>query len=394
MDGETALRSGETCWRVENAGRAAVLLDSGAYFAAAIAALHRARHSILLLGWGFDPRTRLTPDAQGHEHGSDEIGVLLPRLAAIRPELDIRVLIWKSALPVSISQHFFPHRARWWFAGTRVKFELDATVPFGACHHQKVLVIDDAIAFCGGGDFGVDRWDSTRHLDLDLRRSMPGGARHAPRHEVMMLMDGDAALALGDLVRQRWADAGLKAPSPVEAVDRDLERHDPWPSVVAPHWRDVPIAIARTEPAWRRNAEVREIEALHLDNIRRARRDILSQTQQCTQSGSVNFRAVMHPDRVHDTFGQSPFPQAGRTQGGVIHPVRQRLGIHPGEPGGKPLLLLNALFGRRLHKDEVSHIVQKSGHICRIGVDIAKHRQVAGGLSDHLRMFPQILQGL
>ena len=282
MDGETALRSGETCWRVENAGRAAVLLDSGAYFAAAIAALHRARHSILLLGWGFDPRTRLTPDAQGHEHGSDEIGVLLPRLAAIRPELDIRVLIWKSALPVSISQHFFPHRARGWFAGTRVKFELDATVPFGACHHQKVLVIDDAIAFCGGGDFGVDRWDSTRHLDLDLRRSMPGGARHAPRHEVMMLMDGDAALALGDLVRQRWADAGLKAPSPVEAVDRDLERHDPWPSVVAPHWRDVPIAIARTEPAWRRNAEVREIEALHLDNIRRARRLIYLENQYFT----------------------------------------------------------------------------------------------------------------
>ena len=282
MDGESALPSGDIYWRVETAGRAAVLLDSGAYFAAAIAALHRARHSILLLGWGFDPRTRLTPDAQGHEHGSDEIGVLLPRLAAIRPELDIRVLIWKSALPVSISQHFFPHRARWWFAGTRVKFELDATVPFGACHHQKVLVIDDAIAFCGGGDFGVDRWDSTRHLDLDLRRSMPGGARHAPRHEVMMLMDGDAALALGDLVRQRWADAGLKAPSPVEAVDRDLERHDPWPSVVAPHWRDVPIAIARTEPAWRRNAEVREIEALHLDNIRRARRLIYLENQYFT----------------------------------------------------------------------------------------------------------------
>jgi len=79
MDGEAALQSGETCWRVENAGRAAVLLDSGAYFSAAIAALHRARHSILLLGWGFDPRTRLTPDAQGHEHGPDEIGALLAR---------------------------------------------------------------------------------------------------------------------------------------------------------------------------------------------------------------------------------------------------------------------------------------------------------------------------
>jgi phosphatidylserine/phosphatidylglycerophosphate/cardiolipin synthase-like enzyme len=282
MGGQAGLQAGETCWRIEHANRAAVLLDSGAYFAAAIAALHRARHSILLLGWGFDPRTRLTPDAQGHEHGPDEIGALLARLAKLRPELDIRVLIWKSALPVSISQDFFPHRAQWWFAGTRVKFELDASVPFGACHHQKVLVIDDAVAFCGGGDFGVDRWDSTRHLDRDLRRSMPGGARHAPRHEVMMLVDGDAARALGDLARQRWAEAGLSAPSPVAPADRDPERHDPWPSVVAPHWRDAPIAIARTEPHWRSNAEVREIEALHLHAIGRARRLIYLENQYFT----------------------------------------------------------------------------------------------------------------
>ena len=201
MDDEAGLNTGRACWRIERAGRAAVLLDSGAYFAAAIAALHRARHSILLLGWGFDPRTRLTPDAEGHEHGTDEIGLLLVRLAAARPELDIRVLIWKSALPISISQDFFPHRARLWFAGTRVKFQLDSAVPFGACHHQKVLVIDDAVAFVGSGDFCVDRWDSTRHLDIDQRRAMPGGSRHGPRHEVMMLVDGEAARALGDLAR-------------------------------------------------------------------------------------------------------------------------------------------------------------------------------------------------
>jgi phosphatidylserine/phosphatidylglycerophosphate/cardiolipin synthase-like enzyme len=296
MADEARLHTSDTSWRVETAGRAAVLLDSGAYFAAAIAALHRARHSILLLGWGFDPRTRLTPDAQGHEHGSDEIGVLLPRLAALRPALDIRLLIWKSALPVSISQHFFPHRARWWFAGTKVKFELDAAVPFGACHHQKVLVIDNEIAFVGGGDFSVDRWDSTRHLDRDPRRAMPGGARHAPRHEVMMLVDGAAARALGDLARRRWVGAGLEPPKPPPA--QDTEHHDPWPSLVAPHWRDVPIAIARTEPAWRANAEVREIEALHLDNIRRARRLIYLENQYFTSIpvGEALAERLAEPD--------------------------------------------------------------------------------------------------
>ena len=282
MDTQPELTAGETCWRMETAHRAAVLLDSGAYFQAAMAALNRARHSVLLLGWGFDPRTRLTPDAEGHEHGPDEIGKLLPRLAAQRPELDVRILIWKSALPVSASQRFFPHRARWWFVRSRAHFELDAAVPFGACHHQKVLVIDDSIAFVGGGDFGVDRWDSTRHRDDDIRRIMPGGHRHAPRHEVMMLVDGEAARALGDLARRRWRDAGLKPPSPVADADRDPERHDPWPSLIPPQWYDVPIAVARTEPAWRGRPETREIEALHLACIRGARRLIYLENQYFT----------------------------------------------------------------------------------------------------------------
>jgi phosphatidylserine/phosphatidylglycerophosphate/cardiolipin synthase-like enzyme len=298
MDITPALRTDESCWRIETAHRAAVLIDSGAYFAAAIAALHRARHSILLLGWGFDPRTRLTPDADGGEHGPDEIGALLLRRAALRPELDIRVLIWKSSLPVSASQRFFPHRARWRFAGTRVHFELDATVPFGACHHQKVLVIDDAVAFVGGGDFSIDRWDSTAHLDHDRRRVMPGGGCHDPRHEVMMLVDGDAARALGDLARGRWRAAGLQPPSPVEEADRDPERHDPWPSLILPQWRDVRIGVARTEPQWRGRPEVREIVALHLDAIRSARRRIYLENQYFTSVpiGEALAERLAEPD--------------------------------------------------------------------------------------------------
>ncbi|HUO21990.1 MAG TPA: phospholipase D-like domain-containing protein [Caulobacteraceae bacterium] len=295
--GSDAFRPGDA-WRVVTAQRAAVLIDSGAYFAAAMAALHRARRSVLLLGWGFDPRTRLTPDAEGNPNGPDEIGVLLPRLAALRPELDIRVLIWKSALPISASQRFFPHRARWGFLGTRVRFELDAATPFGACHHQKVLVVDDCVAFVSGGDFGVDRWDSTGHRDHDMRRVMPGGARHAPRHETTMLVDGDAARALGDLARRRWARAGLRPPAPVDPADRDVERHDPWPHMIAPQWRQARIAIARTEPAWRGRPEVREIEALHLDAIRHARRTIYLENQYFTSVpvGEALAERLAEPD--------------------------------------------------------------------------------------------------
>jgi phosphatidylserine/phosphatidylglycerophosphate/cardiolipin synthase-like enzyme len=274
-----------------------MLVDSGAYFTAALSALRQARRSILLLGWGFDPRTRLRPDPSGEERGPDEIGSLLIKLSKARPDLDIHVLIWKSALPVSASQHFFPHRARGWFTGTRINFQLDASVPFGACHHQKVLVIDDALAFCGGGDFGVDRWDSAAHLDEDLRRTMPGGVQHAPRHEVMMMMDGQAARALGDLARMRWGRSQecdkLPAPTPNVAAG-----YDPWPPYIHPRFRDVRIAIARTEPAWRGAVEVRETEALHLKAIARARRTIYLENQYFTSVivGEALAERLAEPD--------------------------------------------------------------------------------------------------
>jgi phosphatidylserine/phosphatidylglycerophosphate/cardiolipin synthase-like enzyme len=219
-------------------------------------------------------------------------------LACARPELDVRLLIWRSAFPIAAQQEFFPHKARQWFKNTPVKFRLDDQVPFGACHHQKVLVIDDCVAFVGGGDFGVDRWDSTGHRDNDVRRIMPGGARHGPRHETMMLVDGEAARALGDLARRRWVHAGLQPPAPVDPADRDLDRHDPWPHMIAPQWREARIAIARTEPAWRGRPEVREIEALHLASIRAARRTIYLENQYFTSApvGEALAERLAEPD--------------------------------------------------------------------------------------------------
>jgi phosphatidylserine/phosphatidylglycerophosphate/cardiolipin synthase-like enzyme len=267
----------DAVWRWGRADRAAMLVDSAAYFASALELMSKAKRSITLLGWGFDPRTRLKPDTEGNEHGPDEIGRVLQRLNDERPELKIRLLIWKSALPVSASQHFFPHRAKGWFAGSPIRFELDATVPMGACHHQKVLIVDEAVAISGGGDICVDRWDSTAHLDHDPRRLMPGGECHDPRHEVMMMVDGEAARNLADLARLRWLRAVGEYIDPL-----DQANHDPWPAFVSPNFTGVNVGVARTEPRWRGDPGVREIETLHLQAIARAERCIYLENQYFT----------------------------------------------------------------------------------------------------------------
>jgi phosphatidylserine/phosphatidylglycerophosphate/cardiolipin synthase-like enzyme len=280
QEGTMLLRPGETCWRCAQADRASVLIDSAAYFAAAKAAMRKARASIHLLGWAFDPLTQLEPDANGGGPADDQVGGFLKALALARPGLDIRVLIWKSALPIAASQHFFPHRARACFRRTPVTFLLDAAVPLGACHHQKVLVIDDQVAFCGGGDITTDRWDSPEHLDDDTRRRMPSGGLHDPRHEVMLCVEGEAARALGELFRLRWRRAtGASLPECGGRDDASQPSPSPWPDALAPQFRNVTVGIARTEPAWRRFSEVQESEALHLAAIAAAKRCIYLENQ-------------------------------------------------------------------------------------------------------------------
>jgi phosphatidylserine/phosphatidylglycerophosphate/cardiolipin synthase-like enzyme len=246
------------------------LVDGRDYYAALRAALTAARCSIHLLGWGFDPRIDLPADA-----GDDlpqAIGHLLTRLARDRPQLDIRLLVWRSALPIAATQAFFPHRARGWFRGTGVDFRLDSDVPFGACHHQKIIVIDGALAFVGGADLMPGRWDTPAHPDRDRRRGRGG----PPRHEAMALVDGPAAAAFEALFLARWRR------SQDEMLVLPPGDQDPWPEDLAPDLANVEVAIARTLPAWRGEDGVREIAGLSLEAIAAAERLIYLEGQYFT----------------------------------------------------------------------------------------------------------------
>jgi phosphatidylserine/phosphatidylglycerophosphate/cardiolipin synthase-like enzyme len=267
-----------TAWRIGRADRAALLIDMEAYFDAAMDAMSRARRCVHLLNWAFEANTLFHPQPGGGGPDSDRIGPFLIALAR-DPRIDVRVLCWKSAMPVAATQHFFPFVDRKIFAGTQVKFVLDGKLPIGACHHQKMIVIDDAIAFCGGGDIGPDRWDTPEHLDDNPRREKTRRDNKCfdSRHEVMGLVDGEAARNLGELFRQRWLRATGEAIDPCPPVRRPR-----WPGVIPPAFSDISAGISRTEAAWRRYPQVRENEALHVAAIRAAKRCIYMENQYFT----------------------------------------------------------------------------------------------------------------
>lgn len=265
------LRPGVTCWRREHADRVALLHDGAAYFAAARAAILKAQASVLLIGWSFDPRAKVLPDPNG---GTDHetIAEVLRALKATRPEVAIRLLIWDMPWPINRGKELSPDEIRERL-GPDIDYRIDSRLPYGACQHQKILVVDDSVAFCGGSDFESDRWDTVAHRDREPRRRLPNGESYTPRHDVMLLVDNGAATALADLACWRWREATG------ERLDRVSAEGDPWPEGVLPVFEKVPLALVRTLQAEDSRAAIRESEALYFTAIAEARKVIYLENQ-------------------------------------------------------------------------------------------------------------------
>ncbi|KAA0598870.1 phospholipase [Azospirillum lipoferum] len=272
------LRPGLTCWRTERAGRVAVLVDGADYFVAARAGMERARQSILLVGWDIDPRMRLDPESP------ETLGRFLARLMRSRPGLHVRALKWDMPFPLALDHPHEPLDRLDRNTGRRLNARLDGELPVGAAQHQKLLVIDDALAFCGGIDFSFDRWDTSEHRDGDPRRRCPNGEPYDPRHDVMTMVDGDAARALSELARERWRCATGETLEPCPFPDTDQADQDPWPDCPLPDCAhpiltDARIGISRTMPATGDRPAVRESEALTFAAIAAAERTIYLENQ-------------------------------------------------------------------------------------------------------------------
>src|SRR3546814_16558367 len=82
---------------------------------------------------------------------------------------------------------------------------MDGHIPVGAAHHEKMVIVDDAVAFCGGLDVTIRRWDTPDHDPGRASRVDPTGQAYAPFHDVQMMVDGAAAAALRGVARARWA---------------------------------------------------------------------------------------------------------------------------------------------------------------------------------------------
>lgn len=273
---KSLLRLGYNCWAIARAQRAAFIVDAKDYFEAFYRAALRARRSIVIVGWDFNSQTRLHHDPVAKDGPPALLGDFLNYLTRRRRGLRIHVLGWDYPVLFAHDRELPPfYGLGGWTPARRVHLRYDDTHPVGASHHQKIVVIDDAIAFSGGIDLTVRRWDCGAHAADDKRR-IAYEKSYPPFHDTMMAVDGEAARRLGELARERWRLAtGHRLRSP------EVES-DPWPHELEPSATDVDVGIARTLPPRGELPAVREIEKLYLDMIAAARRTIYIENQYFT----------------------------------------------------------------------------------------------------------------
>src|SRR5919201_3009398 len=168
-----------------------VLIDGAEALPRIAAEIESARSHVHIAGWHIAPWFALTRDGTRQE--------LRSLLEEIAERIDVRVLVWAgSPLPlfhpdrgdVGGVRHAFEH-------GSRICFPTDAKERPMHCHHEKLVIVDDRVAFVGGidlTDYAGDRWDTPAHV----ARGAVGW------HDAALLLRGPIVGDVADHFRLRW----------------------------------------------------------------------------------------------------------------------------------------------------------------------------------------------
>ncbi|MDF0699665.1 phospholipase [Rhizobium sp. MC63] len=250
------------------AEKAAFLVNGNRYFAELARALRQARRRVWIVGWDFNPDIPMEPEKSG-----ETLAELLHALAEANPAIEIRILIWTLG-PIYSGKSLQVLRKKNFPRNARIDLRFDFQNTVRGCHHEKLVCIDDAVAFIGGLDLTSRRWDTRRHRAKEVLRRDPEGVSYDPLHDVQAMVTGDAARLIGNISRRRWEKATGESHGP-------LAESYPftWPDDLAVSLKQIPVSLVLTEPATTFRTGISDGIASTLDVIARARRQLYIEAQ-------------------------------------------------------------------------------------------------------------------
>ena len=222
-----------------------ILIDGAEAFPAMQRAMMKARSHVYLANWFVSPDFRLVRDGPGSAPGDGP--TIRELLSEVATRVDVRVLLW-SGPPVPWTPLGRPEIKRTrdeLTRGTHVHCLLDHRQRPLHAHHEKILVVDDQVAFVGGLDhtnLRGDRFDSREHA---LRDGIGW-------HDMAAELRGPAAADVAAHFRLRWEAVSGESLPPVRPGEK-AGTHDAQVIATIPEaiYPSVPRGVFRILEAYR-----------------------------------------------------------------------------------------------------------------------------------------------
>ena len=195
---------------VRSGNKVEVLIDGQEALPAMQAAIEGARSHVHIANWHATPGFRPV-----REPGAPTLRDLL---AGTAERVPVRLLLWAGPpVPAFQPTRGLVKRERARFTdGTKIRCALDARERTMHCHHEKLVIVDDTVAFVGGVDFTALEGD--RHDSPDHQPDRPLGW-----HDLTARIEGPAVADVAEHFRSRWTEIsgeGLPAPRATGPVGR------------------------------------------------------------------------------------------------------------------------------------------------------------------------------
>ncbi|HTK84572.1 MAG TPA: VTT domain-containing protein [Patescibacteria group bacterium] len=388
MKTRSLFQEGKNCWRVEKVSRAAMLIDCANYYRALHEAIFKAQHSIFILGWDIDSRIELLRGSEAKEAGCPATFFdLIQWKARCHPQMEIYLNRWNYSIFFVEQREAFSDLKWRIHSPPNIHYCLDGQIPYGASHHQKVVVIDDEIAFCGGMDVALARWDHREHHPKEAGRADPANLAGPekkvpfdPYHDIQIVVSGPIAAAFGELARERWRLAAGFDPIAVRQANFENAPYA-WPASAKTCLSNVDAAIALTIPPEYDQPPVKQIERLYIDLIRRAEKFIYMENQYYTHlpvAYALNRQLRKKPDlRVLAVGCHNPH---GRIEGESMWSGRVKFGDVLRSGGVADRALLAYPMSREDGEEKDIHIHSKimiiDDRYLRVGSSNCNHRSM------------------